>query len=52
MINKIQYKDKQSIQNDESVAEENKVTDANMNEIKSVTNNNAEILEQLQEDNK
>lgn len=52
MINKIQYKDKQSIQNDESVAEENKVTDANMNEIKSVTNNNAEILEQLQEENK
>ena len=27
MINKIQYKDKQSIQNDENVAEESKVTD-------------------------
>lgn len=52
MINKIQYKDKQSIQNDENVAEENKVTDLNMNEIKQVVNDNAEELEQIKLENK
>lgn len=48
MISKIQYKNKQSIQNDENIAEENKVTDTNMNEIKQVVNNNAEELEEVQ----
>lgn len=52
MISKIQYKDKQSIQNDENVAEENKVTDLNMNEIKQVVNDNAEELEQTRAENK
>lgn len=48
MISKIQYKNKQSIQNDENIAEENKVTDTNMNEIKQVVNNNAEEMEEVQ----
>lgn len=43
-INKIQYQNKVAIEDDPSVAEINKVTDTNMNEIKSVVNNNADIL--------
>ena len=43
-INKIQYQNKVAIEDDPSVAEINKVTDSNMNEIKSVVNNNADIL--------
>ncbi len=43
-INKIQYQNKVALDDDPSVAEINKVTDTNMNEIKSVVNNNADIL--------
>lgn len=45
-INKIQYQNKVAIEDDPSVAEINKVTDTNMNEIKSVVNNNADYLEE------
>ena len=45
-INKIQYQNKVAIEDDPSVAEINKVTDSNMNEIKSVVNNNADYLEE------
>lgn len=41
-IQKIEYQNKVSIQDDPAVAEINKVTDSNMNEIKSVVNNNAD----------
>lgn len=44
-INKIQYQNKVAIEDDPSVPEINKVTDNNMNEIKSVVNNNADVLE-------
>lgn len=44
-VNKIQYQNKVALEDDPSVAEINKVTDSNMNEIKSVVNNNADILE-------
>lgn len=43
-VTKIQYSNKVAIEDDPSVAEINKVTDTNMNEIKSVVNNNADIL--------
>lgn len=43
-VTKIQYENKVAIEDDPSVAEINKVTDTNMNEIKSVINNNADIL--------
>lgn len=43
-VTKIQYQNKVAIEDDPSVAEINKVTDTNMNEIKSVVNNNADIL--------
>lgn len=46
-IQKIEYQNKASIQDDPSVPEINKVTDSNMNEIKSVVNNNADILEDI-----
>lgn len=48
MISKIDYEDKVGIQNDETVAEKNKVTDSDMNKIKQAVNNNADELEQLQ----
>lgn len=41
---KITYLDKVAIQNDESIPDINKVTDADMNEIKRVVNNNEEEL--------
>lgn len=41
-IQKIEYQNKVSIQDDPEVPEINKVTDSNMNEIKSVVNNNAD----------
>lgn len=47
-IQKIEYQNKVSIQDDTSVPEINKVTDSNMNEIKSVVNNNADILIDVQ----
>lgn len=46
-IQKIEYQNKVSIQDDPEVPEINKVTDSNMNEIKSVVNNNADILEDI-----
>lgn len=46
-IQKIEYQNKVSIQDDPSVPEINKVTDSNMNEIKSVVNNNADILDDI-----
>lgn len=42
---KIQYENKVSIRTDPSVAEKNKVTDTNMNEIKNVVNTNDDQLE-------
>lgn len=45
-VTKIQYQNKVAIEDDPSVAEINKVTDTNMNEIKSVVNNNADYLEE------
>lgn len=48
-IEKIKYKNKVAIKNDESLPEINKVTDENMNEIKKVINNNADELIALQE---
>ena len=49
-IQKIEYQNKVSIQDDPSVPEINKVTDSNMNEIKSVVNNNADILIDVQDE--
>ena len=46
-IQKIEYQNKVSIQDDPAVPEINKVTDSNMNEIKSVVNNNADMLEDI-----
>ena len=47
-VQKIEYQNKESIQSLPDVAEKNKVTDGNMNEIKSVVNNNVDILTDLQ----
>ena len=49
-IQKIEYQNKVSIESLPDVAEINKVTDSNMNEIKSVVNNNADILTEIQTD--
>lgn len=49
-IQKIEYQNKVSIQDDPEVPEINKVTDSNMNEIKSVVNNNADILTDIQDE--
>lgn len=43
-VQKIEYQNKESIESLPDVAEKNKVTDSNMNEIKSVVNNNADEL--------
>lgn len=51
MIKQIEYENKQAIQNDDSIANKNKVTAEDMNEIKNVVNQNAKELETLQEDN-
>lgn len=51
MIKQIEYENKQAIQNDDSIANKNKVTAEDMNEIKNVVNQNAKELEILQEDN-
>lgn len=48
MAKRINYTDKTAIQNDETIKEENKVTDGNMNEIKKVVNENADELEEKQ----
>ena len=50
-MKKIEYENKQAIQNDDSIAKKNKVTDEDMNEIKEVVNENADELKELQEDN-
>lgn len=44
MIKKIEFEDKQGIQNDEDVPRKNKVMDDDMNEIKEVVNSNADEL--------
>ena len=43
-IAKVTYEDKEAIQNDETIAEKNKVTANDMNQIKKAINNNADIL--------
>ena len=47
-ITKITYENKEAIQNDASVANKSKVTDADMNEIKRVVNNNADEVTTMQ----
>lgn len=49
MIKKIAYENKVAIQNDEEIARKNKVTDADLNEIKEVVNNNADELTGLKQ---
>ena len=44
-IKKIDYDDKESLQNDENIPNKNKVIDSDMNQIKEVVNNNATELE-------
>ena len=51
MITEIKYKDKVALQNDTTIADENKVTAEDMNEIKNVINENAKELEKTQDDN-
>lgn len=41
MANKITYNNKVNLRNNPNIAEENKITDGNMNEIKDVVNTNA-----------
>ena len=49
-ITKITYENKEAIQNDTSVANKSKVTDADMNEIKQVVNGNADELNTAKDD--
>lgn len=46
-MSKITYEDKQAIQNDDSIANKNKVTADDMNEIKKVVNENADELDTI-----
>lgn len=46
-VKKITYEDKEAIQNDETIAEKNKVTANDMNQIKKAINNNADILTEV-----
>ena len=46
MADKITWADKESLVTDPTIAEKNKVTDNNMNEIKSAVNNNADQLDE------
>ena len=48
-VQKIDYEDKVQLQNDENVPNKNKVTDNDMNEIKSKVNNNADELSTAQQ---
>ena len=41
-IQKIEYQNKEALVDDPSIAEKNKVTADNMNELKAVINNNAD----------
>ena len=50
MIEKITYTDKERLTDNPSVADKNKVTDVDMNEIKSVVNNNADELTGIEEE--
>ena len=50
MIKKIEYENKEGLQNDATIPDKNKVTDDDMNEIKDVVNTNADEL-QLQQEN-
>lgn len=45
MSSRITYENKKTLQNDENVARENKVTDLDMNEIKEVVNSHANDIE-------
>lgn len=47
-VNTITYANKVNLNENSGIAEINKITDANMNEIKSVVNNNATQLSNLQ----
>lgn len=47
-VNTITYANKVNLNENSGIAETNKITDANMNEIKSVVNNNATELSNLQ----
>lgn len=49
MIKKIAYENKVAIQNDEEIVRKNKVTDADLNEIKEVVNNNADEITGLKQ---
>ena len=46
-IAKVTYEDKEAIQNDETIAEKNKVTANNMNQIKKAINDNADFLTEV-----
>lgn len=46
-ITKVTYEDKEAIQNDETIAEKNKVTANNMNQIKKTINDNADVLTEV-----
>lgn len=48
MIKNITYENKEAIQNNPDLPKKNMVTDADMNEIKTVVNNNANELQELQ----
>lgn len=48
-VQKIEYENKTYLQNDTNIPEKNKVTEANMNEIKSKVNNNADELSTAQQ---
>ena len=48
-VQKIEYENKTYLQNDPNVPEKNKVTEDNMNEIKSKVNNNADELSAAQQ---
>lgn len=48
-VQKIDYEDKIGLQNDENIPNKNKVTDEDMNEIKSKVNNNADELTTAQQ---
>lgn len=49
-VEKINYENKLEFQNDPNVPNKNKVTDENMNEIKTVVNTNADELSDIHQD--
>lgn len=46
-VQKIEYQNKEGIIDDPEIPRKNKVTDEDMNEIKTVVNNNADALEDI-----